>query len=84
VRTGCTYFGEQKEVRILALGGRPLGLLDVVCLEVDTLGERNVQHNFWASLRTTSSPSWSCRSSCAVRDVYREQRRLKELYSTSK
>ena len=41
-----THLNQQEEVRILALGGSPLALLDVVLDDVDTLanGQYHLQH----------------------------------------
>jgi hypothetical protein len=37
---GKTYFDEQEEIWILAFGGCPVALLDVVLGDIDTLPQR--------------------------------------------
>lgn len=40
----CVYLDQQEEVGVLTLGGRALGLLDVVSLEINTLHEDTMRH----------------------------------------
>lgn len=53
-----THFDEEEEVRILALWGCSVPLLDVVAGNVNTLSASNVRASRTPSATTTSSPSW--------------------------
>lgn len=59
VRLHATHLDEQEQVRVLALGGRPVALLDVVLDDIDTLNITTT--SFSTSFSTTysiaSSPS---------------------------